>query len=234
MTSSTNNGVVLSLYDFTGISMEPWAEAGYRCICLDIKHQDSVTHYTSGGSIEFRKADLHDAATIEALKRQRDVVFVCAFPVCTDMAVSGAAWFKSKLAKDSDVQIRAANHARAAAGVGDALRCPYYVENPVSVLSTLWRKPDYRFHPYQYGGYIPTDRHAHPSWPRYIAARDAYPKKTCLWVGGGFTMPPFKPVLVSAGHSAQHKLLGGKSERTKSIRSATPRGFSRAVFLHNS
>ena len=46
-------------------------------------------------------------------------------------------------------------------------------------------------------------------------------------------MPDKKPVEVDAGYSDQHKKLGGKSLKTKNIRSATPRGFAKAVFLAN-
>ena len=111
---------------------------------------------------------------------------------------------------------------------------PYFIENPVSVLATMWRKPDYRFHPYEYGGYIPDDQAEHPRWPEYIAPRDAYPKNTCLWTGFGFVMPWTDPVEPEQGHSRQHLKLGGKSQRTKDIRSATPRGFATAVYEFNS
>ncbi len=59
-------------------------------------------------------------------------------------------------------------------------------------------------------------------------------KKTCLWTGNGFTMPWKDPVQPEEGHSRQHKKLGGKSQRTKDIRSATPRGFATAVYEFNS
>ena len=42
-------------------------------------------------------------------------------------------------------------------------------------------------------------------------------------------MPEKKPVPVDSGYSDQYKLLGGKSLKTKNIRSATPRGFAKAV-----
>jgi hypothetical protein len=116
--------------------------------------------------------------------------------------------------------------------VGDIYRCPWGAENPVSVLSTIWRKSDYTFHPYEYGGYL-TDDDRHPIYPDYIKPRDAYPKKTCIWGGNGFVMPGKKKVDVQPGYSDQHKKLGGKSIKTKNIRSATPRGFARAVFLAN-
>lgn len=35
------------------------------------------------------------------------------------------------------------------------------------------------------------------------------------------------------GDSTQYKKLGGKSLKTKNIRSATPRGFARAVYQAN-
>ncbi|CNE41131.1 Uncharacterised protein [Yersinia similis] len=73
----------------------------------------------------------------------------------------------------------------------------------------------------------------HPTYPDYIAPRDAYPKKTCLWTGGGFVMPDKLPVSVPDGYSTQYLKLGGKSERVKNMRSATPRGFAEAVFQAN-
>lgn len=230
-----NKGSVISLYDFTGEALKPWAKAGYTCHAFDIQHPREGR--TTGG-ITYRHADLHKVSTFKALLAEfwvadLPVVFGMAFPVCTDMAVSGAAWFKKKAAADPDFQIKAVNHAVACSVFFDDLEVPYFIENPVSVLATKWRKPDYNFHPYEYGGYIPDNAAAHPRWPEYIAPRDAYPKKTCLWTGGGFTMPEKKAVDVPAGYSTQHKKLGGKSQRTKDIRSATPRGFARAVFDAN-
>ena len=31
-------GIVLSLYDYTGEALKPWAEAGYTCYAFDIQH----------------------------------------------------------------------------------------------------------------------------------------------------------------------------------------------------
>ena len=239
-----NKGSVISLYDFTGEALKPWAEAGYTCHAFDIQHEgtqptfENTQFFAGGGSITYRRADLHKVSTFKALLAEfldadLPVVFGMAFPVCTDMSVSGAAWFASKAERDPDFQTKAVNHAVACSVFFNDLEVPYFIENPVSVLATKWRKPDYNFHPYQYGGYIPDNAAAHPRWPEYIAPRDAYPKKTCLWTGGGFTMPVKVSVTVPAGYSTQHKKLGGKSQRTKDIRSATPRGFARAVFEAN-
>jgi len=229
---------VISLYDYTGEALKPWAEAGYTCHAFDIQHDkvENVTHYSGGGSIHYCHADLHDFSTHSDLFFRfngRKVAFGMAFPVCTDLAVSGAAWFKKKAEADPLFQQRAAQHAIDCAGLFNDLGCPYFIENPVSVLSTLWRKPDHTFHPYEYGGYIAKNNARHPRWPDYIADRDAYPKKTCLWTGNGFVMPSKVAVEPETGHSRQHLKLGGKSAKTKNIRSATPRGFARAVMLSN-
>ena len=226
--------IVLSLYDYTGVAVRPWAEAGYDCYCFDIQHpQEGRTD----GNINFMRADLHDPDTILGIIntfRDQDVRFLMGWPVCTDMAVSGARHFAAKAAVDPEFQVKAARHAIACADVADALGVPYLVENPVSVLSTLWRKPDYTFHPFEYGGYIPAGEYDHPEWPDYIAPRDAYSKKTCYWTGNGFIMPDPKPVPCdNFGSSQQFRKLGGKSVKTKNIRSATPRGIARAIFLAN-
>lgn len=229
--------IVISLYDYTGEAVKPWAKAGYECHCYDIQHDSTVCdRSSSGGSIHYLHADLHNYKATDDLCQtyvRKPVAFGMAFPVCTDMAVSGAAWFEAKRKVDPDFQKKAALNAMLCSSFFSKLRVPFFVENPVSVLSTLWRKPDYTFHPYEYGGYIPEDEAEHPTWPEYIAPRDAYPKKTCLWVDYGFRMPVPKPVVVEAGYSTQHRKLGGKSAKTKNIRSATPRGFAQAVFEAN-
>jgi len=237
MTNKNVDKVVISLYDYTGEALKPWAEAGYTCYAYDIQHDGTVLDmFGSGGCIKYMNADLHDISYLDAIYDSlsgKEVTFAMAFPVCTDMAVSGAAHFAKKRERDPLFQRKAANYAIWCAELFQALGCPYFIENPVSVLSTLWRKPDYKFHPYEYGGYIPDDQAEHPRWPDYIAPYDAYPKKTCLWTGGDFTMPVPSPVYPEKGHSRQHLKLGGKSMKTKNIRSATPRGFAQAVFNSN-
>ena len=233
-------GIVISLYDFTGEALKPWAEAGYSCYAYDIQHPDNEPRgvtYESGGCITYLHADLHDHNTLNAIHSEfadKPVVFGMAFPVCTDMTVSGAAHFKRKAEANPSFQDEAVSYAVWCARLFNSLHVPFFVENPVSVLATKWRKPDHSFHPYEYGGYIHDDQAEHPRWPEYIAAKDAYPKKTCLWTGNGFTMPWKDPVQPEEGHSRQHKKLGGKSQRTKDIRSATPRGFATAVYEFNS
>ena len=160
------------------------------------------------------------------------------FLLCLDflnvpiLAVSGAAHFAKKRDSNPNFQDEAMVLVKLVKLVGDGYNCPWALENPVSVISTKWRKPDFKFDPYEFGGYLPGDD-THPLYPEYIKPQDAYPKKTCIWHGNGFIEPEKRPVDVDDGYSDQHKKLGGRSLKTKNIRSATPRGFASAVFKFN-
>lgn len=85
-----------------------------------------------------------------------------AHPPCTHLAVSGAAWFEQKRKDgrqqegiDLFMQFTATNIPR------------YCIENPVGIMSTLWRSPDQVIQPYYFG--------------------DEFQKTTCLWTLG---LPP--------------------------------------------
>ena len=237
---------VISLYDFTGEAVRPWAEAGYECYCYDIQHDYDGPYpieKVGKGEIHYLYADLYDPSELNDIYNEHGherVDFLYGWIPCTDLAVSGSAHFKNKARLNPKFQLEATEHAIRCAELANRFDCPYMIENPVSRLATLWRKPDYYFHPFEYGGYLSDDEAVHPTWPDYIPPRDAYSKKTCLWVSKGekkdtFIMPQKRPVeCESFGSSRQHRLLGGKSIKTKNIRSATPRGFAKAVFEANS
>ncbi len=227
------------LYDYTGIMAQPWLDAGYECYCFDGQHDDGVETIASGFGVLHKVGMWFDAFNIfnhceEIFKLVGNgVEHVFGFPECTHLAVSGAAHFEKKLTENPLIQWEAMQLAHLVRLVGDKYQCPWAFENPVSVISTLWRKPDFTFNPYEYGGYLPVDD-VHPHYPEYIKPRDAYPKKTCIWHGNGYKQPVFNPVECKPGYSDQHKKLGGKSLKTKNIRSATPRGFAMANFKYNS
>jgi hypothetical protein len=221
-----SKGTVLLLCNLTDAMGADWVNAGYRVVMVDPQHQA----HTNDGNVErINKTILEAMPRIGEIMRNEKVVFVAGFPPCTDVAVSGAAHFESKRQKDAHFQAKAALTAEQCRTIGELCGCPWFFENPVSVFASIFGKPDCTFNPSDFGGYLPEDDQ-HPEWPEIIAARDAYPKKTCLWTGGGFELPPLKPVPVRTGYSDQHHKLGGKSIKTKNIRSATPRGFARAVF----
>ena len=225
--------MIISLYDKTTLGLIPWAMGGHHCLAIDLGHdpEPSITKVGTG-TITRLRMDLHDPKTYKFLA-QFKIEFGMAYPVCTDLAVSGARHFEAKAAANPSFQLEAAQHAVDAATLFHNARCPYLIENPVSRLATLWRKPNHYFHPYQYGGYLDKDEWVHPLYPNHIVPRDAYPKKTCLWTGGKFVMPHPDPVSCHNTNSKQYLKLGGKSAKTKAIRSATPRGFAIAVYESN-
>jgi hypothetical protein len=191
------NGRVLSLCDFTGNMVKPWVEAGYEATLVDIKHDG----WRQNGPLTTMATDVREWDHTEGW----DIVF--AFPPCTDLANSGARWFKEK---GMGALIEALQIVEACRRICEASGAPWMLENPVGQLSTYWRKPNYTFDPCDYG--------------------DPYTKKTCLWTGGGFVMPWRYRVKASEG-SKMHWMP--PSADRADLRSATPMGFARAVFEIN-
>lgn len=199
--------MMLSLCDRTGTMARPWADAGVLCYCVDIQHEPGETR---DGNIVWVGADL-----TTWLPPREPIVFVAGFPPCTHLAVSGARWFRDKglgaLAEGLGLVAKAAE-------VGEWSGAPWFVENPISTISTYWRKPDHLFDPFEYGGYQGGDG-------------DGYTKRTCLWTGGGFVMPEKRPVQLAMDHDRIHK--AAPSPERGDLRSQTPAGFARAVFEAN-
>lgn len=199
-----SRGLVVSLCDFTGNMVRPWAEAGYECLCIDLQH--SIRASRSEGNITYRWGNVRSYSPGFDVCRDAEIIF--AFPPCTALAVSGARDFRNKGIRGL---IEALEVVEACRVLCEASGAPWMLENPVSRLSSCWRKPDFTFDPADYG--------------------DGYTKKTCLWTGNGFVMPPKNRVEISAP-SYIHKMPPGPDRAN--LRSATPMGFARAVFEANS
>ncbi len=150
----------LFLFNVTDTMAQPWADAGITCWCVDLQHPKGERR---DGNIIRVGADV-----MRYTPPMRRYAFGFAFPPCTDLAVSGARWFAGKglyaLADAITLFARATE-------VMEALDAPYGIENPVSTISSYWRKPDYSFDPCDYAGYPGGET-------------DTYTKKTCLWTGG--------------------------------------------------
>jgi hypothetical protein len=82
-----------------------------------------------------------------------------AHPPCTDIAVSGTAWFKEK--REDGRQKRAIDFFMRFINCKIPHRA---IENPVCIMSSVYRKPDQTIHPYYFG--------------------DEFSKPTCLWLFG--------------------------------------------------
>lgn len=201
---------VLSLCDRTGNMVQPWLEVGYDAITVDLQPAENP-HPNRRHII----ADVTDLSAEFADGEDACIVF--AFPPCTDLASSGARWFKDK---GLDALISALQVVSACKRIAEFSHAPWMLENPVGTLSSRWREPDYTFDPCDYG--------------------DPYTKKTCLWVGGGFIMPPKiaqgdmfeEPTIVTPTLGSMiHRMPPSEDRGDK--RSVTPMGFARAVFRAN-
>jgi hypothetical protein len=131
---------------------------------------------------------------------------ILAFPDCTHLAVSGARYFAEKRADGrqqaaTDFFMKFANHS-----------CPRIaIENPVGIMSSVWRKPDQIIQPWMFG-------------------EDAS-KATCLWLKG---LPKLTPTNIirkeryaNQTPSGQNKL--GPSPERAALRSKTYPGIARAM-----
>lgn len=229
--------VAVSLFDESGNMLRPWAEAGWEVHCFDLLGEPRRIDFLSGGSITWHQRDLTDRLAQGFIFSLRPS-FLTSFGPCDDLAVCGAKHFEAKRQKNPNFQQEALDLWMIGPNLGRNIGCPWIAENPRSVISTMWRAPDHKFNPCDFGGYLRADDR-HPRWPEYIEPRDAYTKETWLWTGNGFVMPKPRrvdPIMHESAGSKSNKAwkkLGGKSAKTKQIRSETPRGFAQAVFLAN-
>lgn len=160
------------------------------------------------------------------------VEFVFGFPECTDLTVAGARHFEGKRKINPAFQDEALSLVKLVESVALTFGCAWGLENPVGVISSMWRRPDFTFNPCDYAGYLPKDD-INPIYPDIYPPQDRYNKITCVWGGGGFVVPDKKFIEPFEKSNPGWKKCGGKSLRTKNIRSATPRGFAMAVFEVN-
>lgn len=230
----SNQKRAVFLYDRTGIMAKPWLDAGYECWLFDGQHQSGI--HRDGNLVKvgvwFDPGKIIEHAKM-ILSAVKSACFVFGFPECTDLTVAGAKHFKKKFSENPLFQEYAIALCDLVRVVGNLFSCPYGFENPKwNVLSTKYRKFDFSFDPCDFGGYLPIDD-AHPLYPEVYPGRDAYNKGTAIWIGNGFKIPRTKRIEPEFKENPGWKKCGGKSLKTKNIRSATPRGFARATFEAN-
>lgn len=166
----------------------------------------------SGGHPEWHKKQ----DVIPLLYRQWDLII--AFPPCTDLAVSGARWFDEKR--------RDGRQQRSIEFFMEFVKAPckhIAIENPIGIMSSVYRKPDQIIQPYQFG---------HP-----------VSKRTCLWLKG---LPLLYPTnVVRPGKTDKYgftegaplqmardengKIISWNDPRTAKLRSKTFPGIARAM-----
>lgn len=121
-----------------------------------------------------------------------------AHPPCTHLAVSGARWFKEKQAE----QQQAIEFFMQLANAPVSRIC---IENPISIMSSRWRKPDQIIQPWQFG--------------------HGETKATCLWLKN---LPKLKPTKIVEGREQRIWKLPPSADRWK-LRSITYQGIAEAM-----
>ncbi len=205
---------LISLFDYTGNWSKPYEKAGWEVIRHDIKSGEDIF------------SDSVPAAIQDNIEFGPYADGILAALPCTDFPGSGARWWKEKdnapgpYHKDvpfdsiTDVSITMSHCVLFIIDLllkSDGFWC---VENPVGRLHRLVPEigePKMYFNPSDFG--------------------DPYTKKTALY--GDFNTNLQKTWVLPLEGSKMHRLYGGKTERTKALRSVTPKGFSKAFFEAN-
>ena len=199
---------LLSLYDYTGNWALPFDEGGWNVILWDIKHDcnffDTFKDVLDANTDYLYEFIFDNFGTVDG---------VIAAQPCTDFASSGARWFAKK---DSDGTTEFSKKlVYQTLKIIDLCMPDFWaLENPIGSIHRLvpeLGKPKMYFNPCDFG--------------------DPYTKRTALY--GEFNINlKTNPVFPHEG-SKMHKKFGGKSEATKTARSATPMGFAYAFYEAN-
>ena len=186
---------ILVACEFSGIVRDAFIVQGHDAWSCDLLPCERGGNHLLGDALVFAGTILWD--------------MLLAFPPCTHLAVSGAHKFAEKRA-DGRQQDAIDFFLRLAAQPIPRIA----IENPVGIMSTLWRKPDQIIQPWQFG-------------------EDAS-KKTCLWLKG---LPLLSPTKVLPGGaparranqtaSGQNRL--GPSPARAMLRSRTYQGIADAM-----
>tara|TARA_R100000501_G_C2566171_1_gene74863 strand:- start:38 stop:592 length:555 start_codon:yes stop_codon:yes gene_type:complete len=177
---------VLIACEYSGIVRDAFIKRGHQAISCDLLDSDKLGEHIKGDVLQVIK--------------DRSFDMMIAFPPCTDLAVSGARWFKEKQADG--------RQARALQFVRDLMNAPIEkiaIENPVSIISSKIRKPDQIIQPWQFG--------------------HGETKKTCLWLDG---LPPLMSTKIVTGREQRIWKMPPSPDRWKE-RSKTYQGIADAM-----
>jgi len=176
---------VLVACEFSGRVRDAFLSLGHEAMSCDLLETEAPgPHY---------RGDVRDV-----LDYPWDLM-IC-HPPCTDLSVSGAKHFAAK--RMDGRQQASVSFALMLAKSGIPRIC---LENPISVLSSLWRKPDQIIQPWQFG--------------------HGETKATCLWLKG---LTPLQPTNIVDGREQRVFRLPPSADRWKE-RSRTFPGIAAAM-----
>lgn len=227
--------ILLSFFDHSGNQSEPYRQNGWKVIQVDIKH-----------GYDFMKFNV-----IKIVQENPYAQFAIIAPMmCTAYALSG------NRHKNTPARIEIFNYSQSMMKhlkniidfLSDSRLLMFWMlENPMSDIHThnKWLgKPRQKFNPCDFAGYLtPSDEdmalletlRGKEKLERvdyaFIDKMNAYNKKTWLW--GNFRPMTSKRIEPVNNENPGWKLSGGKSEKTKELRSITPMGFAWAFYEAN-
>lgn len=175
---------VLVACEFSGVVRDAFQSRGHQAVSCDLLPTEAPGPHVQ-----------EDAVTV-ANWGGWDLMI--AFPPCTHLAVSGARWFKHKQQEQKDAL-------RFVQTLLDAPVPHIALENPISVISTKYRKPSQIIQPWMFG--------------------HGETKATCLWLKN---LPPLKPTNIVEGRVPRVHHASPGPDRWKE-RSRTLQGIADAM-----
>lgn len=175
---------VLVACEFSGVVREAFRKRGHEAYSCDLLDTDIPGPHFKGDVLRLLEVSKPD--------------LMIAHPPCTHLAVSGARWFKDK----EKERWEAIKFFMSLALSNISKVC---IENPVSIMSTVYRKPDQIIQPWQFG--------------------HGETKATCLWLKN---LPPLKPTNIVEGREARIHKMPPSADRGK-LRSITYQGIADAM-----
>tara|TARA_Y100000114_G_scaffold43216_1_gene38651 strand:- start:3089 stop:3640 length:552 start_codon:yes stop_codon:yes gene_type:complete len=174
---------ILVACEFSGRVRDAFIKKGHDATSCDILDTEAEGPHIKGD-------------VLEVLDQGWDLMI--AHPPCTHLAVSGARWFKDKQEEQKEA-------IEFFMKLVEAPIPKIAIENPISIMSTKYRKPDQIIHPWMFGhGEV---------------------KSTCWWLKG---LPKLVPTDVVEGREAKVHSYPPSEDRWKK-RSITYQGIADAI-----
>lgn len=176
---------VLVACEFSGIVRDAFTRKGHNAWSCDLLPTESPGNHIQGD-------------VLEVMDETWDMII--AHPPCTHLAVSGSRWFKEK--RESGVQQEAIDFFLKFV---DHPCGKKVIENPICIMSSIYRKPDQIIQPWMFG--------------------HGETKATCLWLTG---LPKLEATNIVDGRESRIHKLPPSEDRWK-IRSRTYVGVAEAM-----
>lgn len=140
---------ILVVCEFSGIVRDAFARLGHESYSCDLLPSESPDHdyneANGGGKARHIQGDIIKLwETWNTYGRECDLMI--GHPPCDDLAVSGARWFPAKRADGR--QQKSIDFFLSLAGADTP---SIAIENPIGIMSSVWRKPDQIIQPWMFG-----------------------------------------------------------------------------------